>query len=101
LHRLRLIGISWGASEQGPAGKSTFHELWRIAWEPEFEITLIERGIVGNTLAGAASGYACHLADEATASSALTELLDRCLPADLPQRPERVIARVQYQAQSQ
>ena len=98
LHRLRLIGILWGQQSKAQRGKGTFHELWRIAWEPEFDITLIERASWGNTLADAASFYACHLADEAKALPDLTGLLDRCLPADLPKAAERVMARVQEQA---
>jgi len=98
LHRLRLIGIPWGEQSKMQRGKGTFHELWRIAWDPEFEITLIERASWGNTLAEAASAYACHLADEATALPVLTELLQRCLPAELPKAAERVMARVQNQA---
>jgi hypothetical protein len=98
LHRLRLIGIPWGEQSRAQRTKGTFHELWRIVWEPEFEITLIERASWGNTLADAASAYACHLADEAKTLSDLTGLLDRCLPAELPKAAERVMARVQDQA---
>ncbi|MDA0633260.1 DUF5682 family protein, partial [Nonomuraea sp. MCN248] len=41
LHRLRLLGVGWG--EPGEArGKGTFRETWRLRWEPEFDLTLIE-----------------------------------------------------------
>jgi len=56
---------------------------------------LIERASWGNTLLAAASAYTCHLADEAKQLATLTGLLQRSLPADLPQAAEHVIARVQ------
>jgi len=55
LHRLNLLGIGWGETGENSAGKRPrFHELWNLAWEPEFEIRLIERGAWGNTLVLAA-----------------------------------------------
>jgi hypothetical protein len=95
LHRLGVLGIAWGERRKALRVKGTFHELWHAAWEPEFEITLIERASWGNTLLAAASAYACHLADEAQHLSVLARLLEHCLPADLPRAVERVIVRVQ------
>src|SRR5882724_3855515 len=95
LHRLGVLGIDWGRQRMAQRVKGTFHEIWQIAWEPEFEIALIERASWGNTLLAAASAYTCHLADEAKQLATLTGLLQRSLPADLPQAAEHVIARVQ------
>src|SRR5215472_13141321 len=95
LHRLGVLGIDWGRQRMTQRARGTFHELWQIAWEPEFEIALIERASRGNTLLDAASAYTCHSADEATQLATLTGLLERCLPADLPRAAEHVIARVQ------
>src|SRR5215467_6251993 len=90
-----LACSGWGEQRKAQRVKGTFHELWHVVWEPEFEITLIERASWGNTLTAAASAYACHLADEAQQLSMLTELLRQCLPANVPQAAERLIARVQ------
>lgn len=95
LHRLAVLEIAWGKQRKAQRVKGTFHELWQIAWEPEFEIRLIERAPWGNTLLTASSAYACHLADQAQHLPELTQLLERCLPADLPEAAERIIARVQ------
>lgn len=95
LHRLGVLGIAWGEQRRARRVKGTFHELWHVVWEPEFEITLIERASWGNTLSAAASAWLCHLAGEAQSLPALTQLLQRCLPADLPQAAERLISRVQ------
>jgi len=95
LHRLNLLGIAWGKQEKTQRAKGTFHELWNLAWEPEFEITLIERGAWGNTLMLAASAYAKHLADQAKELPALTNLIQAALLAQLPEAAAHTIGRLQ------
>ncbi|GAA4506481.1 DUF5682 family protein [Nonomuraea ferruginea] len=57
LHRLRLLGVGWG--EPGEArGKGTFRETWRLRWEPEFDLALIERAALGTTVETAATRHA-------------------------------------------
>ncbi len=85
LHRLGLLGIAWGKLERTPGRlKGTFHEFWRLKWQPEFSVTLIEMSTWGNTVPDAATGYTRHAADHAPALADLTALLDRVLLADLP-----------------
>jgi len=98
LHRLNLLGVHWAKQEQTHRTKGTFHELWSLAWEPEFEVTLIERGAWGNTLAVAATSYAKHVADKANELSALTNLIQAALLADLPEAASHVIHRLQEAA---
>ena len=66
LHRLTLLGIPWGELQRTSGKKGTFHELWRLQWQPEFVVTLISSGIWGNTISEAAASYACDTADPAT-----------------------------------
>src|SRR5439155_20508018 len=49
LHRLRLLGITWG--EQVDAGRSTgtFKEAWQLEWHPELAVAVIEASLHGNT----------------------------------------------------
>ena len=98
LHRLNLLGIAWGKQEKTQRAKGTFHELWNLAWEPEFEITLIERGAWGNTLSLAASTYAKHLADQAKELPALTNLIQAALLAQLPEAASHATGRLQQEA---
>ena len=98
LHRLSLLGIAWGQLQQGGNGKGTFHELWRLQWQPEFSVALIEAGRWGNTLREAATVFACHTADAATELPALTALLDHALLADLPAAVEHLMNRLHEQA---
>ncbi|MFN7947369.1 MAG: DUF5682 family protein [Blastocatellia bacterium] len=98
LHRLSLLGIAWGQLQTGGSGKGTFHELWRLQWQPEFSVALIEAGRWGNTLREAATAFACHTADAATELPALTALLDHALLADLPAAVEHLMNRLHEQA---
>ncbi len=84
LHRLNLLKVPWGAVEQAGGKKGTFHELWRLQWQPEFAVALIEAGVWGNTIVDAATARTRDLADHAPNLPALTTLLDGALLADLP-----------------
>lgn len=96
LHRLNLLGIGWGGRQEQRANqKGTFHEAWRVQWEPEFAVKLIEAGVWGNTLPGAVSAKVRHEADAATELPALTALLDATLLADLPAAAEHLMSRLQ------
>ncbi|NTV65867.1 MAG: hypothetical protein HGA65_20350, partial [Oscillochloris sp.] len=46
LRRLSLIGVGWGQLH-GSGGTGTFRENWRIQWQPELAVTLIEAAIWG------------------------------------------------------
>jgi hypothetical protein len=98
LHRLNLLEIAWGKQEKTQRAKGTFHELWNLEWEPEFEITLIERSAWGNTLILAAGVYTKHLADHAKELPALTNLIQAALLAQLPEAASHTIGRLQQEA---
>ncbi|WIG58065.1 MAG: hypothetical protein OJF49_000810 [Ktedonobacterales bacterium] len=98
LHRLGMLGIGWG-EEQHTYGKlGTFHEKWRLQWQPEFAVALIEANIWGNTVASAAAARTRQLATVAPDLPALTALLERALPADLPDALEDLLERVRDRA---
>ncbi|HBL62626.1 MAG TPA: hypothetical protein DDZ80_30860, partial [Cyanobacteria bacterium UBA8803] len=97
LHRLELLGIPWG-TPQPASGKGTFKEGWRVQWQPEFAVKLIEAGIWGNTILDAATALARHSAQKATELPALTRLLARVLLADLPDAVGYLMSRLQTEA---
>ena len=53
LHRLNLLDIPWGRTETVRGKSGTFHELWQLAWDPEFSVKLIEANVWGGTVAKA------------------------------------------------
>ncbi len=101
LHRLNLLGIAWGQTQhktQHAGGKGTFHELWRLRWQPEFVVNLIEAGVWGNTIAEATTSFARAEADKANELAALTGLLQHALLAALPDAVNHVMTRLQAEA---
>jgi hypothetical protein len=90
LHRLQLLGIRWG-SRHDVAGKGTFKELWRLQWQPEFSIDIIEKGNWGNTVAEAAEKFVIQNASEAGSLNAVSDLLQNAMPAELPKAVEECI----------
>ncbi|MER7501564.1 DUF5682 family protein [Nonomuraea pusilla] len=98
LHRLRLLGVGWGTPEQS-RGKGTFRETWTLRWEPQHDLTLVERAALGTTVAAAAARHASELAAEGTAALAdLTALVEHCLLAHLPEALPGVLAALSAKA---
>jgi hypothetical protein len=96
LHRLNLLGVGWGKEQrQRGSQKGTFHELWGVQWQPEFAVTLIEAGVWGNSIPGAASAKVRDDADRAPGLPTLTTLLDATLLANLPEAAEHLMSRLQ------
>jgi hypothetical protein len=85
LHRLRLLGVEWGAPSEygGRRGLGTFWESWQLAWRPEFAVDLVEASGYGTTVVGAAAARTAELAAEAKSLADVTALAERCLLADL------------------
>lgn len=50
LHRLRIIGINYGSLLESKIRTSTFHEYWKLDWQPELELSIIHAAAWGNTL---------------------------------------------------
>src|SRR6266540_4548878 len=94
LHRLHLLGIPWGQLQRSGGGKGTFHEIWRVQWQPELAVALIEAGVWGNTIADAATAFARDAADHAADLPTLTRLVDQALLAELPGVIDGLVARI-------
>ena len=84
LHQLVALGVGWGALEEGRGTSGTFRETWRVAWEPELSVRLVELAGHGTTVEQAATN---RLVERATNADGLLELaaaLDLALLAHLP-----------------
>jgi hypothetical protein len=97
LHRLTLLQLPWGQPQHTGNVKGTFRESWRLQWQPEFAICLIEAGIWGNTIELAASTWICDRANQANLPD-LTQLIDQTLLANLPQAIAHLITRLESEA---
>ncbi len=83
LHRLLALGVPWGVPEEGRGSSGTFRETWRVAWEPELSVRLVERSGYGSTVESAATARLVERADAATGLADLVGVLERALFADL------------------
>lgn len=84
LHRLRLLGVDWGTPSRSAVNSTgTFRESWRLRWEPEFAVRIVEAAQWGTTVEDAATGKAVETAARAGELGALTGLVERCLLAGL------------------
>lgn len=97
-HRLVLLGFEWAEREEVSAASGTFHENWRLEWEPELSIRLVELGAWGNTIALAAAARVGERARTLTDLAALTELVADTLLADLETALRLAITRLEQQA---
>ena len=99
LHRLRLLDVPWGEPVPGGrAAKGSFHELWKLRWQPEFVLGLIHSSRYGGNVERAAS--ACLLERSAQAGSVdeLARAVDQALLAQLNEAIPGVIAALEARA---
>jgi hypothetical protein len=83
LHRLLLLEVPWGRRGEVAGARGTFREQWRLRWDPDLSVRVVEASVWGTTVAAAASARAASLARGGTSLAALTELAERCLLAGL------------------
>ncbi|HET6937162.1 MAG TPA: DUF5682 family protein [Nocardioides sp.] len=101
LHRLRLLGIPWGTPADAGRSTGTFKEGWTLAWQPEFAVALVEAGLYGTTVLGAATALVTEKAGKAEDLGALGALVERCFLADLPEALADVISALAAQTARQ
>ena len=95
LHRLAMIGVQWGHPQHARGKTGSFHELWVLAWQPEFAIQLIEASVWGATLEQAATARAIERGARTGKLPELTALMEKILLADLRQAIGPVMERIQ------
>jgi hypothetical protein len=83
LHRLDALDVPWGLEVEGRGSAGTFRETWRLRWEPELAVRLVERSAFGTTVEAAAAAYLVHQARAADTLADLTRGVEQCLLADL------------------
>ena len=98
LHRLALINVPWGRLIDAEAGRGTFRETWRLAWDPGLAVNLAEALVYGVTIEQAAAGKAAAQSRDSSDVAVLAGLVKACLLADLPTAAEQCIARLQAAA---
>ncbi|MGV9615770.1 DUF5682 family protein [Nocardia xishanensis] len=97
LHRLRLLGIEWGAPTTGEVRSTgTFRETWTLRWRPEFAVAVIEASRWGTTLRTAAEAKILDTAQRQDRTLGdLADALELALLADLGGATGGLIARLE------
>ena len=90
LHRLAILDIPWGRKTYA-SGKGTFKEAWSLKWDPEYSVSLIEKGAFGNTVEEAAIQQVIVKAERASILKDLSALLEKAVPAELPSAIEKLL----------
>lgn len=91
LYRLWLLDIPFGqVQESSVKHTGTFREEWLLHWKQEFHLKILEAGIWGNTIVDAIF-QKIQMSQESLSLEALVKLLDRCLYADLPGIPDKLL----------
>jgi hypothetical protein len=98
LHRLRVIDLPWGEPDAGRRGTGTFREQWRLRWQPEFAIRLVESSMWGTTVLAAATARVTDAAAKAGTLGEVTALVEQCLLADLADAYAPVLAALDTRA---
>jgi hypothetical protein len=97
LHRLRILRVDWGTLAQA-RGKGTFRETWKLRWEPELEVALIEAAPWGNTVEEATARFAIDRAMRAENLPELTTLIQVVLLSELRDAVEPVMRQLENKA---
>jgi hypothetical protein len=98
LHRLTVLGVPWGQRAATRRGTGTFREEWRLAWQPEFAVRLVEGSMWGTTVVAAATARVTRRARDASTLAEVTELVETCLLADLAEAYPSVLAALDTRA---
>lgn len=94
LHRLWIIGVAWGQPDDGRGSSGSFRESWRLTWEPEMSVRLIEMSAYGTTVERAAHA---RLLDRASSTNVLADLValaELALLANLPDSMPPLLDRI-------
>ncbi len=81
-HRLELLDINW-STKAFARNKGTFKEIWKLKWNPQMQIALIDKAFYGNTVEEASLNLVAVKMKEMSRISDLVELVQFCIPAEL------------------
>jgi hypothetical protein len=91
LRRLGILGVHWGRPADAGRTGGTFKEGWRLDWQPELALALIDASGAGTTIEEAATTTVTERIAHADIGE-LTDLVEEVLLADLPDALEAAMA---------
>jgi hypothetical protein len=95
LHRLQLLAVPWGrVTADRTRTRGTFRESWRLMWQPEFALAVVEASRFGTNVEAAATGKLAQTVATVERVDALSEVLESALLANLPHATEHLLTRL-------
>jgi hypothetical protein len=83
-HRLKLLGLKFAIKNPAISGKGTFKEAWKLKWEPEFAIDIVNASTFGNSILSAATQKTIQALENEQNIQYIIDLLSDLLFAELP-----------------
>jgi len=83
-HRLKLLGLKFAIKNPAISGKGTFKEAWKLKWEPEFAIDIVNASTFGNSILSAATQKTIQALESHQNIDYIIDLLTDLLFAELP-----------------
>lgn len=96
LHRMNVLNIPWGKRMTVSKGSSAgaFTEKWKLVWQPELMLQIIEAGMWGNTVESAATNKVADQINDIEQLPALTALIESAFNANLTEVIEPLIIKI-------
>ena len=91
LHQLLALGVPWGSLEEGRGSSGTFRETWRLSWQPEWSVRIVEFAGFGTTLEQAATSRLVGRARGASALVDISAALDLALLSGLTEAVDPIV----------
>ena len=85
LHRLRVLGVSFGMQQEVDQTSATWAERWMLRWSPEAEIQLVESALKGDTIPQAASFRMKERVETATGVAEVAGVLEDAFTCGMPE----------------
>ncbi|MCQ2974872.1 MAG: DUF5682 family protein [Bacteroidales bacterium] len=81
-HRIKIFDIKW-AKELEINGLGTFKEQWKLIYNENIVLTIIEKAIWGNTVKEAVTHYIEEYTQNTNTIKDISKILENVIPADL------------------
>ncbi len=97
-HRLRLLNLPWATPLDAGRSRGTFREKWRLLWQPEYSVRLVEALVWGGTIEQASNAAAYARVDAANDLRVIADTVRECLYAGLREAADLTLAKLQRTA---
>ncbi|HNA72347.1 MAG TPA: DUF5682 family protein [Candidatus Obscuribacter sp.] len=91
---LQILGIAWGEKQKKKIKTSTFHETWKLQWQPSLSLAAVEASIWGKDVRQAATTRAIDLGTNSPTFAHLVDVLSLSLDGGLLEAVEKTMTLV-------